>query len=45
MMLGLGLVFIHKGNMTVNGLVLPQGESLFQNGTMSCLASCLLADY
>ncbi|XP_073720146.1 SCO-spondin isoform X2 [Misgurnus anguillicaudatus] len=32
MMLGLGVVFIHKGNMTVNGLVLPQGESLFQNG-------------
>ncbi|XP_056308527.1 LOW QUALITY PROTEIN: SCO-spondin, partial [Danio aesculapii] len=32
MMLGLGLVSIHKDNMTVNGLALPQGEPLFQNG-------------
>lgn len=31
-MLGLGLVSIHKTNMTVNGLTLPQGEPLFQNG-------------
>ncbi|XP_039512123.1 SCO-spondin [Pimephales promelas] len=32
MMLGLGLVSVHKGNMTVNGVSLPQGEPLFQNG-------------
>ncbi|TRY86466.1 hypothetical protein DNTS_025551, partial [Danionella cerebrum] len=32
MMLGLGLISVQKGNMTVNGLDLPQGEPLFQNG-------------
>ncbi|XP_016091061.1 LOW QUALITY PROTEIN: SCO-spondin [Sinocyclocheilus grahami] len=32
LMLGLGLVSIYKTNMTVNGLTLPQGEPLFQNG-------------
>ncbi|KAF4095523.1 hypothetical protein G5714_023126 [Onychostoma macrolepis] len=32
LMLGLGLVSIHKANMTVNGLTLSQGEPLFQNG-------------
>ncbi|ROI48994.1 SCO-spondin [Anabarilius grahami] len=32
MMLGLGLVSIQKGNLTLNGLALPQGEPLFQNG-------------
>ncbi|XP_037393266.1 SCO-spondin [Pygocentrus nattereri] len=32
MMLGLDLVSIHKSNMSLNGLILPQGEPFFQNG-------------
>ncbi|RXN17958.1 SCO-spondin [Labeo rohita] len=32
LMLGLGLVSLHKTNLTINGLALPQGEPLFQNG-------------
>ncbi|XP_062336365.1 SCO-spondin [Osmerus eperlanus] len=32
MMLGLNLVSIHLRNLTLNGLLVPQGEPLFQNG-------------
>lgn len=32
MMLGLDLVSIHLRNLTLNGLLVPQGEPLFQNG-------------
>lgn len=32
MMLGLDLVSIHKSNVSLNGLILPQREPIFQNG-------------
>ncbi|KAI4898140.1 hypothetical protein NFI96_015403, partial [Prochilodus magdalenae] len=32
MMLGLDLVSVHKSNMSLNGLILPQGEPVFQSG-------------
>ncbi|XP_070960618.1 SCO-spondin [Oncorhynchus clarkii lewisi] len=32
MMLGLDLVSVHLRNLTLNGLLVPQGEPLFQNG-------------
>uniref|UniRef100_A0AAY5KUS1 SCO-spondin n=1 Tax=Esox lucius TaxID=8010 RepID=A0AAY5KUS1_ESOLU len=32
MMLGLDLVSVHLSNLTLNGLLVPKGEPLFQNG-------------
>jgi hypothetical protein len=39
MMLGLDLVSVHLRNLTLNGLLVPQGEPLFQNGNSNTLWS------